>query len=132
MSARVLLVLIFGIAPLWLTACSSSVVESPAETAHTRGTITEVPTRLPAAAFLIEEKTTGIPAEPATAGDKYYVFVTSATQVQRRTGTGSTRSASLYELAAGMQAEVWFTGPIRESYPMQATASRILILDSAL
>jgi beta-N-acetylhexosaminidase len=123
--------LIFGLASLWLTACSHSVLESDVESARTRGTITEVPTRKSGAAFLIEEKVTGIPAEPTTAGDKYYVFVTDRTKVQRRTHAGTVRSASLSEITAGMQAEVWFVGPIRESYPMQADASRILILDPA-
>ncbi|MDP9348869.1 MAG: YobA family protein [Gemmatimonadota bacterium] len=123
--------LILGVASLWLTACSTVLEPSTVESASTRGTITEVPTRLRAAAFLIEEKVTGIPAEPRTAGDKYYVFVTERTTIERRTSAGTVRSASLAEITAGMQAEVWFVGPIRESYPAQANAGRILILDPA-
>lgn len=124
-------VLILGIASLWLTACSPTLEPSTVVSVSTRGTITEVPTRKSGAAFLIEEKVTGIPAEPAVAGDKYYVFVTGATTIERRTSAGTVRSASLAEITAGTQAEVWFVGPIAESYPAQARAGRILILDPA-
>lgn len=121
------------IASIWLAACSSPTVQArgASEHLHTRGTITEVPARLSGAAFLIEEKVTGLPAEPSTAGDKYFVFVTEKTGIQRRTSGGSVQSASLAEITEGTRAEVWFDGPIRESYPAQATASRILILDPA-
>jgi hypothetical protein len=123
------------IASIWLAACSSprevAQGKRDSELIHIRGTITELPTRHTGAAFLIEEKVTGIPAEPATAGAKYYVYVTPETGIQRRTSTGSARGATLAEITAGMKAEVWFLRPIRESYPMQGTAARILILDPA-
>lgn len=34
------------------------------------------------------------------------------------------------ELQAGMMVEVTFTGPVLESYPVQATAKKVLVLDA--
>jgi hypothetical protein len=39
----------------------------------------------------------------------------------------SGRSAKLGDLRAGLLAEVWVTGPIRDSCPMQATARAITV-----
>jgi len=123
------------IVSLALAACSpqrgAGQRESDADLVHTRGTVAEVPLLPTGAAFLIEEKVTGIPGEPAATGAKYYVYVTPETEIQRRTSTGATRGATLAEITAGMEAEVWFLGRIRESYPMQGTAARILILNPA-
>ncbi len=93
-----------------------------------------MPSRLGTYAFLIEERPeqpmwSG--ADPFNSGDKYHVAVTEATRIQRRTSTGGVRSAALEEITVGLRAEVWFVGPILESYPAQATASRILILEPA-
>lgn len=122
-------------ASLAMAACSphrgAGPRESDADLVHTRGTVAEVPVLPTGAAFLIEEKVTGFPAEPATAGAKYYVYVTPETEIQRRTSRGLTRGATLAEITAGIKAEVWFRGRIRESYPMQGTAARIVILDPA-
>jgi hypothetical protein len=115
-------------------ATAGDTVHGRAVSVHTRGTITSVPSRVGTAAFLIEERPDqplGAGAGPFTTGDKYHVSVDGATVIQRRTVAGDVRTAALAEIAEGMQAEVWFAGPIRESYPAQGTAARILILDPA-
>jgi hypothetical protein len=96
------------------------------------GTITEVPARLGTAAFLIEQypdRPLSPGGGPSDLGDKYHVTITNETQILRRGASGARRSATPDEIAVGMRAEVWFVGPIRESYPMQGTAGRIVIFD---
>jgi hypothetical protein len=96
------------------------------------GTITEVPGRLSGAAFRVEERP-GIPAAPGvgpeTGGDRYDVTVNGGTRIRRRLPGGGHQAATAGELRVGMRVEVWFVGPIRESYPMQGTAGRITIFD---
>jgi hypothetical protein len=128
--------LLSSLLALGLAACSHNAEANRAESpgTHTRGTVTEKPSRLGGFAFLIEERPqepVGAEAGPRTSGDKYHVAVAPETVVQRRTPAGGVRNASLDELAVGMEAEVWFSGPIRESYPMQGTARNVLILDPA-
>jgi hypothetical protein len=96
------------------------------------GTITEVPSRLGSASFFIEEdpeRPFGPGTDPFTAGDKYYVEVTPQTRIRRRLASGESQPASLGDVRVGMRAEVWFAGPIRESWPMQGTAGRIMLFD---
>jgi len=57
--------------------------------------------------------------------DKASVTVTDATDVFDAAGTLSTWEA----LAQGQQVEVWFTGPVAESYPVQGTAGAVRILE---
>ena len=134
MTRRQVVWMIVVLACAGLPACSHLVTAPPAESTHTVGTITQVPSRLGTYAFLIEERPeqpVGTDAGPFTSGDKYHVAVTGATRIQRRAADGSVRDASAAEIAVGMWAEVWFVGPILESYPAQGTAGRILILAPA-
>jgi hypothetical protein len=129
------LVLLSSLALLGMAACSHS--GAPAEddpfSTHTRGTITEAPSRTGGYAFMIEERPeqpVGAEASPLTAGDKYHVAITPGTTIERRTASGEVRPATAEEISVGTQAEVWFTGPILESYPAQGTAGRVLIVDA--
>jgi hypothetical protein len=102
---------------------------SPAGT-PTIGFVTQVPTILGPRTLLFEEypeRPWGSDASPHTAGEKYYVTVTDSTVVRMRLSTGEGRPASFDDIAPGMRAEVWFVGPILESYPARATAGRITI-----
>jgi hypothetical protein len=129
-------------ASITLTSCMPAVdpgVDAAGEmtqsvTQHTRGTITETPSRLQGFDFLLEERPDlprGPGVDPTTAGGKFHVSVTPETEILRRTAAGGTRRAAREEFATGMQVEVWFVGPIRESYPAQGTAGHVLILDPA-
>jgi beta-N-acetylhexosaminidase len=59
--------------------------------------------------------------------DKASVFVTKKTKIYRLENNQRIR-VSFAALAAGQIVEVAFTGPVRESYPVQADAAEILIL----
>lgn len=60
--------------------------------------------------------------------DKYVVAVTEETLILRQEGE-SQRQVSFEALEAGQQVQLWFTGPVMESYPAQARARQIVITD---
>lgn len=72
--------------------------------------------------IVVEEK----PTEPHGSA-KASVRITDGTQVLRR-GEGVVGAT---ELRVGQQVKVWFTGPVMESYPLQATAGMIVIEPSS-
>lgn len=55
------------------------------------------------------------------------ITLTRGTDVLASTG-GAIERASADELAEGVRVRVWFTGPVLESFPVQATAGTVLIL----
>lgn len=55
-----------------------------------------------------------------------WISVGPGTDVVRR-ADGSASRGSLRDVAAGQRVQVWFTGPVAESYPVQATAATVLI-----
>ncbi len=64
-----------------------------------------------------------------TAGAGYgkaSVNVTRETRIWEMTGSGA-KSVALEDIEVGLLVQVAFTGPVAESYPVQATASEIVI-----
>ncbi len=59
--------------------------------------------------------------------DKYMVTIKDETLILQRVG-GDRRSATFEALIIGQQLQVWFVGPIAESYPAQVAARQIVIL----
>lgn len=55
-----------------------------------------------------------------------WIAVNGGTDVVQRAG-GSVTRGSAGEIEVGMRIQAWFTGPVAESYPVQATAGTILI-----
>jgi hypothetical protein len=55
-----------------------------------------------------------------------WIAIGGGTDVVQRAG-GSVSRGSSAELAVGMRVQAWFTGPVAESYPVQATAGTVLI-----
>jgi hypothetical protein len=60
--------------------------------------------------------------------DKYMVSVTEETLILQQEGEDQ-RQVSFEALEAGQQVQLWFTGPVMESYPAQARAMQIVIMD---
>ena len=60
---------------------------------------------------------------------KWVLTITANTIVLVRPGE-ITEPASFQRLVTGQRVDAWITGPVRESYPMQAEASHILVRDS--
>jgi hypothetical protein len=60
---------------------------------------------------------------------KYVVTVTRDTSLFRESGKERQR-ITFNSLEAQQWVELWFSGPVMESYPMQATASQIVMIES--
>ncbi len=64
--------------------------------------------------------------EEETGSQKDSVTVTKATKLFERQGQDLTQ-AGFDDLKVGQQARAWYTGPVLESYPRQATARVIVV-----
>jgi len=60
--------------------------------------------------------------------DKYILTINNDTQLYEKIGS-DLQSVGFNFLEVGQQVETWFSGPIMESYPMQATASQVVIIE---
>ncbi|HEX2206571.1 MAG TPA: DUF3221 domain-containing protein [Longimicrobium sp.] len=111
-------------------ACSSAAGEPdgpglsasvPAETASIIGDIKQVERTHGRLRILVEQIPTRSAGEPIA-----WITVNGGTSVVRRAG-GSILRGSSAQLAVGTRVWVWFTGPVAESFPVQATAGTILV-----
>jgi len=93
----------------------------PAETPGIRGTVTSlVPGDDRPASILVEG-----PKQPAGAvSDKAQVTIAPSTQVFGPDG----REAAASSIVQGASVNVWFEGPVAESYPVQGTAKAVQVL----
>jgi len=65
----------------------------------------------------------------STGGDeKSYVTVLKSARLIRQTASGA-EPVAFADLKVGQRVDAWFTGPVRLSYPTQAEARVIVILD---
>ncbi len=71
--------------------------------------------------ILVEQIPTRSAGEPIA-----WISVTGRTRVLARAESRTT-TASPGELAVGTRVQVWFTGPVAESFPVQAMAGTVLI-----
>ena len=97
-----------------VTSTSSGRLAVPAGEPSIRGIVTEV-----------SGESVRIEADPAAASGsaKAVARVGAGTRVLYRGG----EPASLADLTIGHNVSVWFTGPVMESYPVQAAAETIVI-----
>ena len=100
-------------------ACTTRSTELPSEPASIAGRVTAVD---------LETGRTGVirveaNPEDSAGSDKAVVRVTASTTV-RAPGSANVESVGL---RVGQWVRVWFTGPVRESYPVQADAETIVI-----
>ena len=62
--------------------------------------------------------------------DKFMVTVTDKTVIAVKVGEKETQ-ASFDVLDIGHQVEVWFSGPVMESYPAQVVTNKVVIVDTS-
>ncbi|HEX6370626.1 MAG TPA: DUF3221 domain-containing protein [Longimicrobium sp.] len=93
----------------------------PAEASSIIGDITQVERTDGRLRILVEQIPTRSAGHPIA-----WIAVNRGTDVVQRAG-GSLSRGSSAELAVGMRVQAWFTGPVAESFPVQATAGTILI-----
>jgi hypothetical protein len=86
-----------------------------------RGTITSLTRLAGQGVILVEER----PQDQAGSA-KASVTVNAATRIYRGR-VGASTKGSFGDLRTGQRVEVWFNGPVLTSYPVQATASVIVI-----
>jgi hypothetical protein len=103
-------------APVFLLlACSPAGQRGvPTEEPYIRGTITDVQ----AEGFLVEEDPTEVAGSP-----KAWLNFAQETRVVDASGA----EAGVGELTVGRQVSVWVSGPVLESYPVQATAGTVVL-----
>jgi hypothetical protein len=99
---------------------ASASVSLPEESASIIGEITEV-TRGGTPVLLVEQVPTRSAGYPVAR-----VFVNGRTRILARSG-GQVSRASAADLVVGTRVQAWFTGGVRESWPVQADAGTILI-----
>lgn len=104
------------------TATDPLVSEATASIPRTTPSIIGQVTAIALPTIVVEER----PTEPHGSA-KARVRITNGTQVLRQ-GEGVVGTT---ELRVGQQVKVWFTGPVMESYPLQATAGVIAIEPSS-
>jgi hypothetical protein len=88
--------------------------DCPTKDPYIRGAITAVATE----SIRVEEN----PADLSGTA-KAVLQLTEKTRIQRRAGGSALRS----DLQVGVLVSAWVTGPVKESYPVQATACAIII-----
>ena len=115
--ATLLLLAVAGVA-LFLMARSNAAPNGPPSI---RGTITSVRPLGGQGVILVEER-----AQDRAGSDKASITVNAATRIYRGRVDASTKG-SFSDLRNAQVVEVWFAGPVLTSYPVQATASVILI-----
>lgn len=109
----------FGCSP---AVTDPSISDATAAIPRTTPSIIGLITAIALPTIVVEEK----PTEPHGSA-KASVRITDGTQVLRR-GEGVVGAT---KLQVGQQVKVWFTGPVMESYPLQATAGVIVIEPSS-
>lgn len=67
--------------------------------------------------------------EPGAPSDQYVITLTSDTPIYRQVSDeiGDISEVGFGALQAGQRAEVWLSGPVAESFPMQAQAEFVVI-----
>ena len=93
----------------------------PREGADIIGEVTQAEVSGEVTRLLVEQVPTRSAGYPIA-----WVFVTPATRILVRSGGQTTRGTAA-DLAVGASIQAWFTGPVRESYPVQADAGTILV-----
>ena len=117
-STALLLLLTAGVIVLLLMSRSDAAPNGPASI---RGTITSLTPIAGQGVILVEER----PQDQA-GSNKASVTINAATRIYRGR-VGASTKGSFGDLRNGQRVEVWFNGPVLTSYPVQATASVILI-----
>ena len=93
----------------------------PDESASIIGDVREMDRSGERLRILVEQIPTRSAGEPIA-----WISVTRSTRIVER-AEGRTTRASAGAIAVGQRVQVWFTGPVLESFPVQATAGTVLI-----
>ena len=115
-AALALLIVASGIALVMARADAA-----PSGPSSIRGTITSVSPLVGQGVILVEER-----PQDRAGSNKASVTINASTRIYRGRIDASTKG-SFSDLRNGQLVEVWFAGPVLTSYPLQATASVVVI-----
>jgi len=116
----ILVGMIFALVALGGASCSQQQsVELPTSPPSIAGTITHVD---PAGERIGSIRVEAVPEDEA-GSDKAVVRIEQATQLVDATG----RAIAFNDLQVGRKVRAWFTGPVAESYPVQARAATVIL-----
>jgi hypothetical protein len=118
-AASLVLLLAGGVLAIVLLSRGDS---APAGPPSIRGTITSLSPQAGQGVVLVEEH----PQDQAGSA-KASVTINAATRIYRGR-VGASTKGSFSDLRNAQLVEIWFSGPVLTSYPVQATASVIVIL----
>lgn len=102
-----------------VTGCASQAPRVPSSAPSIEGRVTAVDRQGEGIGSIRVEAN---PAE-TSGSDKAVVYITQTTAIVR----GDSARANFAALAIDQWVRVWFTGPVRESYPVQADAAVVQI-----
>lgn len=103
------------------TGSTAVTIKLPNEQPGIRGVITKADSTAGSSYILVEEN----PAD-ASGSNKASVRIKDQTKIYRRSGD-SLEKSSAAALIVGKKVSVWFEGPVAESYPVQGSASVVVI-----
>ena len=115
----ILLAALLLVAALMLSSCSN--VQTEPDLAGKISSIQRIPKDEKPGMILVDS-----PGNQTS--DKYVISVMTETSIQWRVGQ-TLESASFGDLHAGQEIKVWLSGPVRESYPAQADAKKIVLVE---
>lgn len=123
MRARVYVSGILALMLVWVVGTSGCAPRVPKRDASISGTIVSLSPTDDGGSVSVEA-----PAPSAAGYDKAWVRITRDTTLLRQT-SGDPATIEFADLAVGQHVDVWFTGAVAESYPVQATADVVLARD---
>jgi hypothetical protein len=110
------------LAPAALGGCAS--LTPPNDEPSIRGSVTSITPRSDGLGIILVEETSPQGLEY----DKASLAITKDTKLLKRAGDDYVE-LTLDDMRVGMVVEVWITGPVRESYPIQADADTVVELE---
>jgi hypothetical protein len=106
------------------TACSPREGSGPPDATAAAATLPDRPASISGVVTAIDGGRVRIEEDPdARYGSGKAVVRTEHTRILHRSGS----TATLSDLAVGQRVSAWFTGPVAESYPVQAAAAVLVI-----
>jgi hypothetical protein len=122
----------FGIVLAALVVSAGCGLRLPSDPPAIRGYVTSVSTAAGGTSNQAFAGTILVEASKDATGtslDKASLTVAGGVPVLRVTKDGTVEAASFADLRVGIQVEAWVDGPVRESYPVQADASCVAIIE---
>lgn len=121
-----MLLLLFGTG---LAGCASAQAEATAVPIATKTTAPDIRGTVQQWEFVNGEGSMLVEGEMADGSSMAaQVRVTGQTQIVRQSG-GTLEAGQITQLASGQTVEVRFDGPVMESFPIQATAKEVVIVE---